>query len=49
MLTLFSRGEDSNEVYTKKRSLAEILCITILPFLEHIHNVLLVPPKVTYF
>lgn len=40
------RGEDSNEVYNKKQSLAEILYITILPFLEHIHNVLLIPPKV---
>lgn len=43
---IFFRGEDSNEVYTKKQSLAEILYITILPFLEHIHNVLLIPPKV---
>jgi len=41
-----NRGEDSNEVYNKKQSLAEILYITILPFLEHIHNVLLIPPKV---
>lgn len=40
------RCEDSNEVYNKEKSLAEILCITILPFLEHIHNVLLLPPKV---
>jgi len=40
------RGEDSTEVYNKKQSLAEILYITILPFLEHIHNVLLDPPKV---
>uniref|UniRef100_A0A2S2P3Z1 Serine/threonine-protein phosphatase 6 regulatory subunit 3 n=1 Tax=Schizaphis graminum TaxID=13262 RepID=A0A2S2P3Z1_SCHGA len=45
MATKF-KGEDSNEVYNKKQSLAEILYITILPFLEHIHNVLLVPPKI---
>lgn len=45
MATKF-KGEDSSEVYNKKQSLAEILCITILPFLEHIHNVLLVPPKI---
>jgi len=45
----FFRGEDSSEVYNKKQSLAEILCITILPFLEHIHNVLLIPPKVYYY
>ncbi|XP_050419591.1 serine/threonine-protein phosphatase 6 regulatory subunit 3 [Adelges cooleyi] len=45
MATKF-KGDDSNEVYTKKQSMAEILCITILPFLEHIHNVLLVPPKI---
>lgn len=47
VLFLFCRGEDSNEIYNKKQSLAEILCITILPFLEHIHNVLLFPPKVS--
>lgn len=46
MLFITFRGDDSNEVYNKKQSLAEILCITILPFLEHIHNVLLSPPKV---
>ncbi|KAL5244738.1 hypothetical protein ACI65C_012148 [Semiaphis heraclei] len=40
------KGEDSTEVYNKKQSLAEILYITILPFLEHIHNVLLDPPKI---
>ncbi|XP_029342351.1 serine/threonine-protein phosphatase 6 regulatory subunit 3 isoform X1 [Acyrthosiphon pisum] len=45
MATKF-KGEDSNEVYNKKQSLAEILYITILPFLEHIHNVLLIPPKI---
>ncbi|XP_026822189.1 serine/threonine-protein phosphatase 6 regulatory subunit 3 isoform X2 [Rhopalosiphum maidis] len=45
MATKFN-GEGSNEVYNKKQSLAEILYITILPFLEHIHNVLLVPPKI---
>lgn len=33
-------------MYSKKQALAEILYITILPFLEHIHNVLLIPPKV---
>ncbi|KAF0758565.1 serine/threonine-protein phosphatase 6 regulatory subunit 3 isoform X1 [Aphis craccivora] len=45
MATKF-KGEDSNEVYSKKQALAEILYITILPFLEHIHNVLLIPPKI---
>ncbi|XP_050539705.1 serine/threonine-protein phosphatase 6 regulatory subunit 3-B [Daktulosphaira vitifoliae] len=40
------KGDDSKEVYTKKQTMAEILCITILPFLEHIHNVLLFPPKI---
>jgi len=45
MFLLF-RDEDTSEVYNKKQSLAEILCITILPFLEHIHNVLMIPPKV---
>lgn len=46
MLFIIFRGDDSSEVYNKKQALAEILCITILPFLEHIHNVLLSPPKV---
>ncbi|XP_025414075.1 serine/threonine-protein phosphatase 6 regulatory subunit 3 isoform X2 [Sipha flava] len=45
MATKLKSG-DSNEVYNKKQSMAEILCITILPFLEHIHNVLLTPPKI---
>jgi len=40
------KSEDSSEICSKKQSLAEILCITILPFLEHIHNVLLIPPKI---
>ncbi|VVC26842.1 SIT4 phosphatase-associated protein family [Cinara cedri] len=45
MATKF-KPEDSNEVYSKKQSMAEVLCITLLPFLEHIHNVLLTPPKI---
>ncbi|XP_025202577.1 serine/threonine-protein phosphatase 6 regulatory subunit 3 isoform X2 [Melanaphis sacchari] len=45
MATKF-KDEDSNEVYNDKQSLAEDLYITILPFLEHIHNVLLFPPKI---